>query len=734
MNIENLLNSRYMKQIFSMILTFGLSFAAAQGKVAKVEVEIDSSDIELELLHPDALKNEVLRKELALQGSENAKDSVSKKLLRAAVFYYDKKWDSAYSAYKQIQDDVPDLLYGPLVIRIAKCALEKGNIQESRNILLNIKSIKNNKNTWERADLVLMEGILRDTIALKAKKDSIELRLKSGPSATYAQILKWKLAVLQENEKNTKDAINSYFSVLRSGSKYADSALRALQRLTPSSIDYDFVRTLCKRGYNDKCTEKISSMLSNKSLKLDSAKRVNLMILQAEAWKRQSKTDLAIGVYKKLLDSVDYNTSWMQSLLRMLRNAGNKNEAKKLDSIFQKKFPFSSENANNLWVKALEYEQAKDYKKAIETYKLLYDPKFGKHRGRQWAKFRIGFINFKEEKYEEAANLFVQVAKENLGLMSKSASLYFYAECQRMLGHNAAAAYSEVIADFPLGYYAWRAKQNLKEFELSENIPKLGVEMSDSSAIAWLRALQKKETNEKDSLMSVGRLEQIELLLRCGFEEEAFALYEDALKFHKNRPEFYYRYGVMFMQNGEHALAHRMARSFLNMIPRGKMVGVPIQVLKFLYPLPHEAKVRKHAKIDPYLVYSVMRQESIFDAKIQSPAGARGLLQIMPTTGDFLAKREGIEKFDKDLLYNAYMNIRLGVRYLNDLYQEHQGDYIGVLGEYNAGPTAAKRWLANYGSLPWDIRVEEVSYWETREYVKLVVGNYWTYGETYGSD
>jgi soluble lytic murein transglycosylase len=177
-----------------------------------------------------------------------------------------------------------------------------------------------------------------------------------------------------------------------------------------------------------------------------------------------------------------------------------------------------------------------------------------------------------------------------------------------------------------------------------------------------------------------------------------------------------------------------MARNFLDLVPREKIAGAPMQVLKFLFPIPHETKVKRHAKIDPFFVYSVMRQESMFDANIQSPAGARGLMQIMPATGNFLAKREGIEKFDKDLLFNAYLNIRLGVRYLNDLYSEHEEDYIGVLGEYNAGPAPAARWLANYGSLPWDIRVEEVSYWETRDYVKRVMGNYWTYKEIYGSN
>ncbi len=710
-------------KLFLLLLILNFSLAAAQ------------DDSELELMHPDVFKNEVLRRELALEGSENAKDSISKQLLQAAVFYYDKKWDSAYHNYMPLLETVSSLLYGPLVIRIAKCELERGNIQESRRLLLNIKSIKSNKSSWERADRILLEGVLRDTaIAQNAKKDSIEWRIKSKPSANYEQILRWELALLLEKEKNTKGAINSYFSILRNGGRYADSAFKALQRLNPSSMDYDFVRILCRKGYSEKCAEKITSIFEDKNSKLDSAKRVNLMVWQADAWKQLSKTDLAIAQYKKLLDSVDYNTNWMQNLIRMLRNAGNRSEAKRVDSIFQKKFPYSSENGNNLWVKALEYEQAKDYKRAIEVYKQLYNPKFGKHQRRQWAKFRVGFINFKEEKYAEAANIFAEAAAENLGLLARSASLYFYAECQRILGKDdVAKAYFAVIADFPLGYYSWRAKQNLKEYGLSESIPKIGVEMSADSAIAWLRNLQKKE-NEKDSLVSGERLEQISVLLRSGFEEEANALYEEALKFHKNRPEFYYRYGSLFMQNGEHALAHRMARTFLDLVPREKLSGVPMPILKFLYPMPHEAKVRKHAKVDPFFVYSIMRQESIFDARIQSPAGARGLMQIMPTTGDFLAKREGIEKFDKDLLYNAYLNIRLGVRYLNDLSVEHKNDYIGILGEYNAGPAPANRWLASHGSFPWDTRVEEISYWETRDYVKRVMGNYWTYREIYGSD
>ncbi|MDR3001506.1 MAG: transglycosylase SLT domain-containing protein [Fibromonadaceae bacterium] len=610
-----------------------------------------AQDEELELLPPDVLKRKLLHRET---------DPVSEELLKAAALYNDKKWDSAYSIYMELSEKVPELLYGPIAIRIAKCELERGYIEESRKILLSMRSIKNNKKSWEHADRILVEGILRDPeIEQEAKMDSLQQRLKFKPNTNHENFLRFKLAAKQETIKETENAIANYFAIFRAGGQYSDSAFLALRRLVPNSKDQDFIAAMCRRR-KERCAE---------------------------------RTDRVV---------VDENA------------------------------PFGTKNANRLWVKALEFEQAKEHKNAIDTYEQLYDSNFGRNQRRQWAKFRVGFINFKEEKYAEAAKIFAEAASDSLGLMPRSASLYFYAECQRLLGNkdSAANAYFAVISDFPLGYYAWRAKQNLEEYKFPDNIPKLSVKTTDSAAIVWLRALQEEGTG-RDSVVGTLHLEQVSILLRSGFEQEAFAFYNEALKFHRNRPEFYYRYGVMFIQNGEYALAQRLARNFLEIVPRQKMVDVPAQVLQFLFPVPHEAKVKRHATIDPFFIYSVMRQESMFDAQIQSPAGARGLMQVMPTTGDFLAKREGIENFDKDMLYNAYLNIRLGVRLLNDLTTEHKGDYIGILGEYNAGPRPTNRWLASHGSLPWDIRVEEVSYWETRDYVKRVLGNYWVYKEVY---
>ena len=66
-----------------------------------------------------------------------------------------------------------------------------------------------------------------------------------------------------------------------------------------------------------------------------------------------------------------------------------------------------------------------------------------------------------------------------------------------------------------------------------------------------------------------------------------------------------------------------------------------------------------------------------------------------------------------------------------DLKAEYNDDYMYVLGNYNAGPKPTKRWQAAGQGKPWDIRAEEISYWETRDYVKRVMGNYWIYQEIY---
>jgi soluble lytic murein transglycosylase len=125
------------------------------------------------------------------------------------------------------------------------------------------------------------------------------------------------------------------------------------------------------------------------------------------------------------------------------------------------------------------------------------------------------------------------------------------------------------------------------------------------------------------------------------------------------------------------------------------------------------------------LVLALIRQESGFIADVQSPVGARGLMQLMPATAEKLAKALKV-KFNASKLDDPDFNVRLGSAYLSDLLGDFEGSYILTLVGYNAGPARARRWIKEYGD-PRDPNVdvidwiEMIPFTETRNYVQRVM-------------
>ena len=131
-------------------------------------------------------------------------------------------------------------------------------------------------------------------------------------------------------------------------------------------------------------------------------------------------------------------------------------------------------------------------------------------------------------------------------------------------------------------------------------------------------------------------------------------------------------------------------------------------------------------QLDPFLVWAVMRQESIFNASIISPAGAVGLMQIMPATGKVIAKALG-ENYSPDSLNSPEANVRFGAYYIKELLDEFDGNIVLAAASYNGGPFNAKKWLSLNRNDGFNMFVEGIGFSETRDYVKKVVANYWTY-------
>lgn len=146
--------------------------------------------------------------------------------------------------------------------------------------------------------------------------------------------------------------------------------------------------------------------------------------------------------------------------------------------------------------------------------------------------------------------------------------------------------------------------------------------------------------------------------------------------------------------------------------------------LELRFPLPHRDQVFTRAQgenIDPAWIYAVMRQESIFQSDVKSPAGALGLMQLMPATGQRIARDLQLSLPDNYALLQADTNILLGAHYLRYALDKLQGNPLLATAAYNAGLEAVTQWLPNQGDQEADLWAETIPYEETRTYVKRVM-------------
>jgi soluble lytic murein transglycosylase len=135
---------------------------------------------------------------------------------------------------------------------------------------------------------------------------------------------------------------------------------------------------------------------------------------------------------------------------------------------------------------------------------------------------------------------------------------------------------------------------------------------------------------------------------------------------------------------------------------------------------------------DPFLVAAVIREENVYNPAAVSSAGALGLMQIMPQTGQQVASRLGLlEGHTKDRLFEPCYNIRLGSSYLAHLYEKFDQDLILTIAAYNAGPEAVSKWVQQFKGGDTDEFIESIPYTETRQYVKKVMRSYWEYKRIY---
>jgi soluble lytic murein transglycosylase len=283
-------------------------------------------------------------------------------------------------------------------------------------------------------------------------------------------------------------------------------------------------------------------------------------------------------------------------------------------------------------------------------------------------------------------------------------------------------AYQYVINNYPHSYYAWRAAV------------KLGKEVGDFTTIKELDLAVK--VPEIRPIPPAGSNLFKELFL-LGEDRDAINLFNAEV----SNPE-----NITVTEQFTQGLLKQVQGKYLesiNLIWSLKTRDNPDdfrawQILRkspeywyALFPFPYEELIVQWSSkrnLNPFLVTALIRQESRFQPKIKSPAGATGLMQVMPDTGKWIAPQ--IEKKSYDLM-DPNDNINMGTWYLDHTHQTYQNNSLLAVASYNAGPGNVSNWVKQYGLSDFDEFVEKIPFAETKSYIETVFGNYWNYVELY---
>jgi soluble lytic murein transglycosylase len=309
-------------------------------------------------------------------------------------------------------------------------------------------------------------------------------------------------------------------------------------------------------------------------------------------------------------------------------------------------------------------------------------------------------------------------------------------------GITASTFFSRAAALEPTSYYGVRAAEWQRgdaaplqpvsaTLELDEPAERAGAEawlaarlsISDTTQLRGLRP----DVAAAPALQRGRELVELDLLaeadyefdaVRTTYQADALALYQLSLLFRDLRM---YRQSI--------AAADAVIR-----LMRTSITAAPPFLARLVYPTYYGDLVvpeTQARRLDPLLVFSVIRQESLFESLSFSTAAAHGLMQIIPATGQEIAGALGWPNYSRTDLYRPYVSIKFGTYYLARQRDGLDGDLYAALAAYNGGPGNAIRWKATSGGDP-DLFYETVSFSETRLYLRRITEYYEVYKRLYG--
>lgn len=289
------------------------------------------------------------------------------------------------------------------------------------------------------------------------------------------------------------------------------------------------------------------------------------------------------------------------------------------------------------------------------------------------------------------------------------------------LERDAKAAFEYVLSQFPQSYYAWRSAAML------------GLDVGDFNTV---RQLAPEVVPPARAVVPAGSA-TLKELYQLGQDSDAWTLWQAEFQ-NYIQPTVAEQFtdGLMSLTRGENLVGIAKVSTLEDReTPQEQAeyqaLSQQLAYWQARYPFPFLEEIEtwsQKRQLNPLLVTALIRQESRFEPKIRSVAGAVGLMQVMPGTAKWIAEKTNLKQYNTE---NPNDNIKLGTWFLDYTHQQYDNNSLLAVASYNAGPGNVSKWLRQLGTRDPDEFVEAIPFDETRGYVRQVFGNYWNYMRLY---
>ena len=375
------------------------------------------------------------------------------------------------------------------------------------------------------------------------------------------------------------------------------------------------------------------------------------------------------------------------------------------------------------------YLLRRDYDRAIDTYRELEQRFPGAPRA-HYAHWKVAWLSLRQGRTAEAK----QELEEQIAAFPESAevpaALYWRGRLAEEDGDRpmASAYYQKIAERFPNYYYGPLARERVKNLATGEDPPHYAIldhvpPLSTVPALGDATVPDDSLRVEKAHLLENGGLLDFAVReLKAAAEEEPGSwlpgemarMYEDAGRYD------------LAVETLKRAIPNYFALD-LSALPRSYWEG--------LFPRPYWPDLQRCSSanaLDPYLVASLIRQESEFNPAAVSNKNALGLMQLLPRVGTGVAKQTKLKHFSPPQLFTPSVNLELGTRYFRSMVDQF-GGFEYALAAYNAGDDRVREWQSAGKYRDVQEFVESIPFTETREYVEAIMRNANVYRQLYGT-